>query len=204
MSTLFWVLLTLALIVLASVTTVVVIVWAVLRRIRRSRVLAGVVLRNRARFRWGPQRRVLALRVQLRDVLESGRAAIDLSVRSNGRRGELPRLFRRIETEGLALDAQLRLMESETDTALLAEQTRAAGLRVEQVADMIHGLRASVASGLDDPSDDTLTTLRSDVDREVVALHAGLVELRNLNASDPHVGAFLSSPDRLQTKGASS
>jgi hypothetical protein len=93
-------------------------------------------------------------------------------------------LFRRIQEEGVALDLQLRLMESETDSAVLAEELPAAGHRVDQVVGLVRRLRSAVASGLTGPTDVTLTTLHSDVDREVAALHAGVQELQRLNRSD--------------------
>ncbi|TFV99790.1 hypothetical protein [Orlajensenia leifsoniae] len=210
MDVLMSVLLSLALIVTASVTTIVLVVRAVYRRIRRSRALNGAVLKGRASLSWGPQRKVLALQLQLNDALDSGRAAIDLAVRTNGRRGELPRIFRRIEAEGVALQAQLRLMETETDAAALADELPAAGLRVEQVSEMIRRLRASVAAGLGDPTGESLAALRDEVDREVAALHAGVEELRNLNAVDgrftaPSAAPLRTSPtDRLQNKGVQS
>ena len=210
MDVLMSVLLSLALIVTASVTTIVLVARAVYRRIRRSRALNGAVLKGRASLSWGPQRKVLGLQLQLNDALDSGRAAIDLAVRANGRRGELPRIFRRIEAEGVALQAQLRLMETETDPAALADELPAAGLRVEQVSEMIRRLRASVAAGLGDPTGDSLEALRAEVDREVAALHAGVEELRNLNAVDgrfaaPHSAPLRTSPtDRLHDKGVQS
>jgi hypothetical protein len=48
-------------------------------------------------------------------------------------------------------------------------------------------LRSAVASGLAGSSDDTLTTLHADVDREVAALHAGVQELHRLNQRDEHL-----------------
>ncbi|MET0974414.1 MAG: hypothetical protein ABWX82_01930 [Leifsonia sp.] len=205
MTTLFWILVGFAAIVVASIATVVLIARAVYKRIRRSHTVNGAVLRNRARFSWGQQRRILGLRVRLRQSLDSGRSAIDIAVRSDGRRGELPRLFRRIESEGLVLDTRLRLLESETDASALAAEIPAAELRVDQVADMVRRLRASVASGLGDPGDDSITGLRSDIDREVAALNAGVVELRRLNGHDAPVTPIRQqSPDRLQTKGATS
>lgn len=178
------VLVSLLVIVVVSVVTVVLVVRALVRRIRRSRNVAAVALRARARFSSGPRRRVLTLRVRLAESLDSGRAAADLAARGDGPRGELPRLFRRIEQEGLALDLQLRLMESETDPARLAEELPAAEHRVGQVAGFVRRLRAAVAAGLAAPTDDTLTVLRADVDREVAALHAGVQELQRLNRGD--------------------
>jgi hypothetical protein len=170
--------------VAVTVTTVVLIARALYRRVRRNRALSGKALRARAGFSRGPQRKVLFLRVRLAETLDSGRAAVDLAARSEGPRGELPRLFRRIHEEGVALDLQLRLLESETDAAVLANEVPAASHRVDQVGALVRRLRSAVASGLAGSTDDTLTTLNADVDREVAALHAGVQELHRLNQRD--------------------
>ncbi len=174
-------------IVVVAIATVALIVRTLYRRIRRNRALAGTALRTRAGFSRGPQRKILFLRVRLAETLDSGRAAVDLAARSEGPRGELPRLFRRIQDEGVALDLQLRLLESETDTAVLANELPAAEHRVDQVAALVRRLRSTVASGLAGSSDDTLTTLHADVEREVAALHAGVQELHRLNQRDEHL-----------------
>ncbi|WP_136709563.1 hypothetical protein [Agromyces sp. H66] len=184
---LIWVLVALLAMGLISIVTVVLIVRALVRRIRRNRKLAGATLRARARFSSGSQRRVLTLRVRLGDALDSGQAAVDLAVRGDGPRGELPRLFRRIREEGVALDLQLRLMESETDPAVLAEHLPVAGHRVDQVVGLVRRLRSAVASGLAGSTDETLTALHADVDREVAALHAGVQELQRLNRGEERV-----------------
>ena len=67
---------------------------------------------------------------------------------------------------------------------MLAAELSAAGHRVEQVAALVGRLRSAVATGLAGVTDDTLTTLHSDVDNEVAALHAGVEELRALNRRD--------------------
>jgi hypothetical protein len=79
---------------------------------------------------------------------------------------------------------QLRLLESETDAAVLAGELPAAADRVDQVVELVRQLRSAVASGLAGSTDDTLTALHSDVDREVAALHAGVQELHRLNRRD--------------------
>ena len=108
-------------------------------------------------------------------------------------------VFRRIRQEGVALDAQLQLMESETDATVLAEELPAAGRRVEQVTGLVRRLRSAVASGLAGVTDDTLTLLRADVDREVAALHAGVAELHELNRRDERFEPTpLPSNDRQQ------
>jgi hypothetical protein len=184
MSEIVWVLMALAGIVVVDVVATVLIARAVFRRVRRSRALNGAALRTRARLSRGPQHEVLALRVRLNETLASGRAAVDVSVQGTGPRGELPRLFRRIEGEGLVLESQLRLMESERDLAALSAELPAARRRVDQVAALVRRVRSAVAVSLADPTDDALAALGSDVDREVAALHAGVQELHTLNGQD--------------------
>ena len=82
------------------------------------------------------------------------------------------------------MDLQLQLMESEADAAVLAADLPVATTRVEQVVALVRRLRAAVASGLSGLTDDTLTTLSTEMDREVAALHAGVEELRALNRRD--------------------
>ncbi len=184
-----WVLAALAIVVLMGVLTIVAVILlirAVFRRISRNRRVSGATLRTRAQFSRGPQRTILGLRVRLGELLASGKAAVDLAAQGAGPRGDLPRLFTRISQEGIALDAQLRLLESETDPGVLAAEVPDARYRVDQVAVLVRHLRAAVASGLTGPNDDALTTLRADMDREVAALHAGIEELHLLNRPDAH------------------
>lgn len=202
MDILFGVLISLVAITAISAVTFFLIVRMLYRRIRRSRTVNGAVLKSRAQLSRGPRRKVFALQLQLDEALDSGRAAIDLAVRSNGRRGDLPRLFRRIEAEGTALRAQLLLMESETDSGALSDELAAAGLAVDQISDMIRELRASVADGLGDPTGAALSSLHAEVDLEVAALHAGLVELAQLNGGNVRADTTrYRSHERFQTRG---
>jgi len=187
MSGLEWVLAALGIVIaigVASIVTVVLVLRALYRRVRRSRAVGGTVLRTRAALSHGPQRSVLALRVRLAETLTSGQSAIDLLASGHGPRGDLPRLFRRIQEESAALDLQLRLMESETDSAVLGESLPAARHRVEQVTGLVGRMRTTVAAVLAGSTDDVLTTLDGDVDREIAALHAGVQELRRLDGHE--------------------
>lgn len=206
MDILFGVLISLVAIAALSVVTVVLIVRMLYRRVRRSRTVNGAVLKSRAQFSRGPRRQVFALQGQLDEAIGSGRAAIELAVRSNGRRGDLPRLFRRIEAEATVLRAQLHLMESETDPGALTDALPAAGLAVDQISDMIREVRASVAAGLGDATGSALSSLHAEVDLEVAALHAGLVELAQLNGGDRRDVATTrnKSNDRFPTRGVQS
>ena len=183
-SLLSWVLIALATISLVVSVSFFVLMRVLYKRIRRSRRISGAVLRSRTLLSRGPQHEILKLQLRLTESLDGGQAAVDLAVRSEGPRGELPRLFRRIASEGVTLQSQLRLLASENDPVLLAEALPAAGRRVDQVAGLVGRLRSAVTAGLGDLSDDTLATLHSDVDHEVAALRAGVAELRTLNGND--------------------
>jgi hypothetical protein len=184
MMALAWIMGAFALIVLASIVTVVLIARALYKRIRRSTMLGGAVLRTRAAMSWGAQHEVLQLRIRLNDALDSGQAAIDLAARSDGPRGELPRLFRRIRAEAATLDTELRFLESETDPEALNHWLPVLRDRVDQVIALVRRMRSAVAAGLSGLSDENLAVLRADMDREVDALHAGMQELHTLNSND--------------------
>jgi hypothetical protein len=177
-------LVTLAILCLASIVAAAVILRVIYKRIRRSRAINSAVLGARTRLSWGPRHEVLKLRLQLNTTLAGGLVAVNLAAQSEAPHGELPRLFRRIQSEGVTLESQLRLMETETDPVMLAERIPAAKRRVELVAGLVRRLRSVVADGLGEMSDDALARLRFDVDREVTALNAGLQELRALNRND--------------------
>ncbi|GAA1056289.1 hypothetical protein GCM10017608_27870 [Agromyces luteolus] len=169
---------------IASFVALVLIVRHVYRRIRYSRRVDGALMRGRAKVSRGPQRTILDLRVRLDDALASGQAAVDLAAKGPGPRGEFPGIFRRICEEGASLDAQLRLMESEIDRGVLTAELPAAEERVGQVEALVRRIRSAVASALAGASDDGLTGLRADVDREVAALRAGVEELHALSLRD--------------------
>ena len=193
MEVLLWIFVAFLAMVALSITIVVLVVRAVVRRIRRSRALAGRALRTRAKFTTGPRGQVLRLRVRLADALESGRAAVELAGQGAGPRGELDRLHARIRHEGESLDRQLQFMESETDPGVLAHDLPVAEGRVDQVVGLVRRVRSAVGAQLDGLTDDSLAALRADVDREVTALHAGVEELRSLNAA--HDGFAGPTPD---------
>jgi hypothetical protein len=171
-------------IIAISTASVIVIARVLFRRIRRSRAVNNSALRARALMSVGPQHEVLALRVRLAETLDSGRDALDLARRTGSPLGDLGRLYGRIRDDGTALDAQLLLLLSERDPAVLRLSIPVAERRVDQVVGLIRRLRSAVAAGLGDRTDDNLAMLTGDLDREVTALDAGLNELHTLNGYD--------------------
>ncbi|WP_130177174.1 hypothetical protein [Cryobacterium sp. SO1] len=188
MSVLAEVLLALAALMLVSTAVVVVTARVVYTRVRRSRVVGASLLRARATLTFGRQHEVLRLRVRLSDTLASGREALNLADRTGRPRGDLHRLFERIRGEAAAVDAQLILLSSERDARALADALPTAGVRVEQIHTLVRRLRTAVSTGLIGATDDALTGLTADVDREVAALDAGVRELHALNADSPLPG----------------
>lgn len=181
MNELGWLLIALTSTVVATNVALVFLVRALYKRVRRNLALSGTSLRFRARLSSGPKRDVLKLRVRLKETLDSGAAAMDLAARSDGPRGELPQLFGRLTGEGIRLDSQLRLLESENDPAILNEGVIQARQRLDQLAHLVRRLRTVVGAGLGGMSDDSLATLRTDINREIAAVSAGMQELHELN-----------------------
>jgi hypothetical protein len=177
--------LALAGIVAVSTASVLVIARVLYNKVRRSRAISQSTLRARAALSVGRAHEVHALRVRLADTLSSGSDALALAGRTEGSVGELRRLYGRIREDGAAVDTQLVLLLSERDPAVLSQALPVAERRVQQVVGLIRELRAAVATGLGERTDDSLAALTDDLDREITALDAGLHELHTLNRRDP-------------------
>ncbi|MEC5182868.1 hypothetical protein RCH12_000298 [Cryobacterium sp. MP_3.1] len=184
MSVLAEILIALAAIMVVSTVTVIVIARVLYRRIRRSRALNGAVLRVRTRVSVGRNHEILRLRLRLRESLASGQAAVDLAVQSGGPHGELQRLVGRLQNEGIRVESQLLLLATERDPVVLRETLPVAARRVDQITGLVGRVRSVVAAGLGVRTDDTLTTLGADVDREIAAVDAGVAELHALTLLD--------------------
>jgi hypothetical protein len=169
-------------VVLAAGTAATVVAITV-RRVRRSGALAAASLRLHAITDTGPRREVARLRLQLRRAVEGGEVAIRAGDASAGLPGETSALFRRIRREALALDAHLRVMQTEDDHETLRAALPALRRRVEEIVRLVRQLRAAVADGLAAVSADSMAELGSDVEREVIALRAGRERLRQAGLS---------------------
>jgi hypothetical protein len=178
------IMLALAGVVTVSTVSVVVIARVLYNKVRRNRSINTSALRARAMLSVGRQHSVRTLRMRLAETLSSGQAALDVARSTGSNLGELRRLFDRIRADGAALDAQLVLLLSERDTAVLSESLPIADRRVDQVSGLVRRLRSAVAAGIGDATDDSLARLTNDLDREITALDAGMRELHTLNGLD--------------------
>lgn len=158
----------------AIITTVIAV-----RRIRRSAGFALLALRLQVLTRSGPRREVARMRLQLRRAVDGGRTSLLAGGSAAGLPGEAPALFRRIEREAQAVDAHLRVMQTEDDPASLRTALPALRSRVEETTGLVRQLRSAVADGLAAMAAATAGDLRADVEREVVALRAGRERLQH-------------------------
>lgn len=173
-----WLLLTLGVVLTVSALVVVLLGLLAYKLICRT---GRVWLAVRAAFvPPGPHREVIQLRVQLsKEVLGSRRALATLDNR-RAIRGELEILVRRLEQVARTLDTQLRLLSGEPDDNLLREFLPPARVRVGEIVGSSRRIRQITIAMLGGETDDTLHELTSDVDREVLALQAGVDALRAL------------------------
>jgi hypothetical protein len=153
------------------------------------RSLKGPVGRARLSFNSafmvpGPQKDACRLRLQLsREIRDSKRALAAL--KANGTtQGELPFLVRRLEVVGHTLDSQLQLLQSESDPEILYEFLRPARARVADLVRAGRRIRHVAVVILGGETDGRLAQLTGDVEREVLALQAGVDALRALTSGD--------------------
>lgn len=172
--------------------------YIVYRRLRRHPAWSRGWLLLRARYEGpGPWRDVDLLRVRVADAIDAARRGLELP-RSERPIGELGSLYARAERTAQQLDAQLRMMSSESDGRVLRGLLATARTRVEELEGIARRLRDAAALQVESPMSDELATLGSDADRELQALRSGVEELRRLGASE----SGLTSPDSRRAAAA--
>ena len=169
----------LALLVVALVLFLVSVAigWLLLRMLGRLWGRAALSLRA-GYASSAPQRELARLRLRLDKAVGSARTASAI-LQSTGRRsGELSRLMRRLEHSASELDSQLCLMQGEPDDEALREFLIPARDRVEELVHAVAGMRRAATTVLSGEVDGALSGLAADVDREVMALQAGVDALQ--------------------------
>lgn len=151
------------------------------RKIRRDpRVNRTALLIQEKASPPGPRRSLMHLRVRLGDAVASARAAVAIIQAHGSVQGDLASLVRRIDRVAAPLDAQLRLMQTETDMRLLYELLQPARARVEEIEGIVRHIRSAAYATLGGDMDGTVAQITADVAREVAALQAGMSTLHAL------------------------
>jgi hypothetical protein len=96
---------------------------------------------------------------------------------AGGAVGDLPQLARRLGRVAGTLDAELRLLAGEPDQAELARVLPAARARVADVRRVALGIRRAASAGLGAETAAEIAPLEAEVEREVLALDAGVDRL---------------------------
>jgi len=153
-------------------------VWRVVRLVRRSPRLRRRVRTVQALTAPpGPRRQVACLRRDLSAAAHATGEAVALVKAAGGTVGDLPYLVRRLGRVTWTLDAELRLLAAEPDPAELARVLPAARARVADVTRVALAIRRAASAGLGAETAAEIAPLQAEVEREVLALDAGVDRL---------------------------
>jgi hypothetical protein len=153
-------------------------VWRVTRWVRRSPRLRRRVRTVQALTAPpGARRQVACLRRDLSAAAHATGEAVALVKAAGGTVGDLPRLARRLGRVVATLDAELRLLAAEPDQAELARVLPAARARVSDVTRVALTIRRAASAGLGAETAAGIAPLAAEVEREVLALDAGVDRL---------------------------
>lgn len=175
------VLVTLLIVALVVLLLLGLAVWLVVRRLRKgsSRQLVDRGLLMLRSAGGGPAGELAALRLQVVSELSaSGRAVA--AGQAGGPAAELPNLMARLTRAGSALDAQLRVLESEPDRAAMGAALPAARQGVAQLEATAARLRQAASLAGRELGGDDLAALSRDVDEQVTALSYYVQSYREL------------------------
>ena len=174
-------LLTLLLMCLVAWAAVMFAVWRVVRWVRRSpRVRRRVRSVQALTTPPGARRQVACLRRDLHVAAVATGEAVAVVRKAGGMVGDLPQLARRLGRMAATLDAELRLLAHEPDPVELARVLPAARARVADVSRVALTIRRAASAGLGAETAAELAPLEAEVEREVLALDAGVDRLLTL------------------------
>jgi ABC-type multidrug transport system fused ATPase/permease subunit len=126
----------------------------------------------------GPRRSLSRMRVRLHDATASARAAAAFLQQYASVQGELASLIRRLDPVADALDAQLRLMQSEPDPYALHDLLIPLHNRVAAIEQIARQIRSAAYAAIGGDMEENITMITADVAREIAALQAGMHSLR--------------------------
>jgi hypothetical protein len=163
--------------------TALAAVWRTVRWLRRSPRLHRRVRSVQALTAPpGPRRQVACLRRDLHAAASATGEAVAVVKAAGGTVGDLPQLARRLARAARTLDAELRLLAAEPDRAELARILPAAQARVADLSRVALTIRRAASAGLGAGTAAQLAPLEAEVEREVLALDAGVDRLLALAA----------------------
>ena len=168
--------------VMVAVVSMGLALWWAVRMVRRLRAFTVRLvdrwtLTVRARLLLGSPRHVAAAQLQLHTGVDQTRRVLHDAARRNCPLGDLPGMFRRIEQLAAAIDAELRMLDSDRDPlqrARLADALR----RGAELASMTAAIRRTVSGVHADMHLDGFGLLQRDLDVELKALRAGAGAVR--------------------------
>lgn len=128
----------------------------------------------------GPRREVLRLRLRLQRGLLRARRAIAASATEGRAAGDLAGLLERAERAAAVIDRDLRIGPPD-DRAALRDWAQRARARVAAFEDVTDRLAGSASVTLAGEADATLGDLRTDADRELLSLTAGVEALEGID-----------------------
>ena len=171
-------LLTLLLMCLLAGGVALAVVWRMVRWVRRSPRLRRRVRSVQALTTPpGARRQVACLRRDLQAAATATGQAVAVVKTAGGAVGDLPQLARRLGRVAATLDAELRLLAGEPDQAELARVLPSARARVADVARVALVIRRAASAGLGAETAAEIAPLEAEVEREVLALDAGVDRL---------------------------
>ena len=157
----------------ASAVWMAVIAFRRFRQLTRRVVDRGILSVKARALPPGRGRQVAGLRLELRDAVDRTRRVLDDATARNCPLGELPGLFRRIESLAGSVDAELRILEGDPDAEQRA-RLAAVRQRSADVVAMTARIRRAVSGVHADLSGGAFRSLQGEVDLEVRALRAGV------------------------------
>lgn len=132
----------------------------------------------------GTRRTLLKLRLRVQRALLRARRAIAASAREGRAAGDLAGLLERTERAAIVIDRDLQIGPPDDRPARREWLDRAHG-RVEEFEAVANRLADTASVALASDSDANLDDLRSDADRELLALRAGVDALEGLRRPGP-------------------
>lgn len=164
---------TAAAVVLASIAGICSSCYLVVRRVRRSLVVARVRLaKQRFLSRSRPRRELAGIRANVVEVTRGTGAIIEM-MNERGSSAELMRLHDRFQRLSATLGRQLEVLSHEPDDRVLDAALDQMRLRAERVVQVASDVRVAASLLSDDAIDFELAALGKEVRREVTALTYG-------------------------------